>query len=70
LSINDVTNYRIGPGGTEGYRVLSIRGGATLADRVRITAGIDNLTDEAYKTHDSFVYRPGRQLVVGAEYRF
>lgn len=70
LSVNDIGNYRIGPGGTKGYRVLSVRGGATLADRLRVTLGIDNLTDAAYKTHDSFVYRPGRQLVLGTEYRF
>jgi outer membrane receptor protein involved in Fe transport len=70
LSSSDVSNYRIGPGGTEGYSVLSVRGGATFADRVRFTIGIDNLGDKAYKTHDSFVYRPGRQLVIGTEYRF
>jgi outer membrane receptor protein involved in Fe transport len=70
LSINDIDNYRIGPDGTDGYHVLSVRGGATFADRVRLTIRIDNITDEAYKTHDSFVYRPGRQVVVGTEYRF
>ena len=70
LSPADITDFRIGPGGTYGYRVLSVRGGATLVDRIRLMVGIDNLTDAAYKSHDSWVYRPGRQLVVATEYRF
>ena len=36
----------------------------------RLMLGIDNLTDAAYKSHDSWVYRPGRQLVIATEYRF
>lgn len=70
VSPGDIIDYRIGPGGTEGYKVYGIRGGMTLADRIRLSLGVDNLTNEAYKYHDSFVYRPGRQLVVGTEYRF
>jgi outer membrane receptor protein involved in Fe transport len=70
LSPNDVADFRIGPNGTYAYKVYSVRGGTTIADRLRLTLGVDNLTNKAYKTHDSFVYRPGRQLVVGTEYRF
>jgi hemoglobin/transferrin/lactoferrin receptor protein len=70
LSPADITDNRIGPNGTYGYRVLSVRGGTTIAERVRLMLGVDNLTDAAYKTHDSWVYRPGRQLVLATEYRF
>jgi outer membrane receptor protein involved in Fe transport len=70
LSPADITDFRIGPGGTYGYRVLSVRGGMTLAERIRLMLGVDNLTDAAYKSHDSWVYRPGRQLVIATEYRF
>ena len=70
LSPSDITDNRIGPNGTYGYRVISVRGGTTIAERIRLMLGIDNLTDAAYKSHDSWVYRPGRQLVIATEYRF
>ncbi len=70
LSPGDIIDYRIGANGTYGYKVFSVRGGTTVAQRLRLTLGVDNLTNEAYKYHDSFVYRPGRQLIVGTEYRF
>lgn len=70
LSAADIASPRIGPNGTDGYRVLNLRGGFTVAERLRLLVGIDNLTDVKYKTHDSGVYRAGRQLVLGTEYRF
>jgi outer membrane receptor protein involved in Fe transport len=70
LGPGDLEDFRIGANGTDGYSVLSVRGGLTLAERLRLMVGVDNLTDEAYKTHDSWVYRPGRQLVLATEYRF
>ena len=70
LSPSDITDNRIGPNGTYGYRVISVRGGTTIAERIRLMLGIDNLTDAAYKSHGSWVYRPGRQLVIATEYRF
>lgn len=60
---------RIGPRGTDGFDVLTLRGGLTL-DRFRFTAAAENLTGEAYKYHSSGIYRPGRQLVLGAELSF
>lgn len=57
-------------GGTPDYGVWNIRGGATLAERFRVTVGIENLLDEEYRYHGSPILEPGRQLVVSTQYRF
>ena len=69
LNPSDVADTRIGPKGTDGFNVFHIRGGATLG-RLRLRAAIENLTDQRYKYHASGVFRPGRQLVLGADFRF
>ncbi len=70
LSEADIADIRIGPNGTAGFAVVTIRSGATLWDRLRATLAVENLGDRKYKYHSSGVYRPGRQLVVGLETRF
>lgn len=70
LSAIDRSDTRVGPAGTDGFTVFDLRGGAWLARRVRLTLGVENLFDRRYKYHGSGVFRPGRQAVVGAEYRF
>lgn len=61
---------RIGPDGTDGWQDVSIRAGATVARTLRIQAAVENLLDQQYKYHGSGVYRPGRQVVLGAELRY
>jgi outer membrane receptor protein involved in Fe transport len=70
LSAADVADSRIGPGGTDGFGVLRLRGGFAVGTRFRASLAVENLTDERYKYHSSGIDRPGRQFVLGAEYRF
>jgi outer membrane receptor protein involved in Fe transport len=70
LSAADVADSRIGPGGTDGFGVLHLRGGFSVGTRFRASLAVENLTDERYRYHSSGIDRPGRQLVLGAEYRF
>jgi len=70
LGSGDITDPRIGPEGTDGFVMVHLRGGADITDRVRATAAIENVTDEFYKYHGSGLYRPGRQLLLGAQVRF
>jgi outer membrane receptor protein involved in Fe transport len=63
----DAADTRIGPDGTDGFSVFHVRGGLTLGRHFRFTAALENILDETYKYHASSFYRPGRQLVLGAE---
>ena len=65
LSTRDVADTsRIPPGGTPDYLVFHLRGGLWLG-RVRLHAGLENLTDEDYRVHGSGLNMPGRNLVFG-----
>ena len=71
LSPADIADTaRIGPAGTDGWQDVSIRAGATVARTLRVSAAVENLLDQQYKYHGSGVYRPGRQVVLGAELRY
>ncbi len=70
LSPADVSDSRIGPNGTAGFEVFHLRGGMSFGGSFAFTLGLENLTDEEYKYHGSGVFRPGRQAVVGLEYRY
>ncbi len=70
LSPADMADTRIGPDGTDGWQDLSIRAGAAFGRWVRVSAAAENLLDQQYKYHGSGVYRPGRQVVLGAEVRY
>ncbi len=61
---------RIPPGGTPGYVIGSVRGGWQVTDGFRITAAVENVTDETYRVHGSGVTAAGRNLVVSGEWRF
>jgi outer membrane receptor protein involved in Fe transport len=69
LAPADVSDSRVGPGGTAAFDVFHLRGGCSLGERARLTVAAENLSDEAYKLHGSGVYRPGRQIVLGIEFR-
>ncbi len=63
---------------TEGWTTVDLHGGFRLANRVRLRAGVMNLTDEFYVNHlNSFnpftrmrIAELGRSAYVGAEYSF
>jgi outer membrane receptor protein involved in Fe transport len=65
----DRFNPMIGPFGTDGFVILNARGGVTVADGFRFTLGLENALNEAYRYHASGIFRPGRQVTVGLEYR-
>jgi hemoglobin/transferrin/lactoferrin receptor protein len=70
LSPSDITDTRIGANGTAGFHIINFRAGLSLLNKFRMTAALENLTDRAYKYHGSGVYRPGFQVVLGAEVSF
>jgi outer membrane receptor protein involved in Fe transport len=70
LSPLDIADSRVGPNGTDGFGVFDLRGGVSAGARFRATLALENLLDRRYKYHGSGVFRPGFQVVVGAEYRF
>ena len=71
LSADDKRDgQRIPPGGTPGYAVLTLRGGMTVRDDLRLTVALENVADEDYRIHGSGVNEPGRNLVVQAEWTF
>ena len=50
---------RIPPGGTPSYTVLDLRAGHQFGDKLEVSAGFDNLSDEAYRNHGSGSNEPG-----------
>ncbi len=61
---------RIPPGGTPGYTVYDIRANWQCAGNLRLSAAVENITDEDYRIHGSGVNEPGRNLVLAAELVF
>ncbi|HXH41150.1 MAG TPA: TonB-dependent receptor, partial [Thermoanaerobaculia bacterium] len=56
--------------GTPAYRVLNVRTGLDALYGMRLTAGVNNVTNETYRTHGSFVFQPKRELVLGTQFKF
>jgi hemoglobin/transferrin/lactoferrin receptor protein len=63
-------NQRIPTGGTPGYVTASLRAGWTVNDHLDFTAGIENLTDETYRTHGSGQNEPGFGGILGARLKW
>ncbi len=70
LSSGDITDSRIGPGGTPGYVVFHLRAGLSVTRRFDLMAAWENVFDAKYKYHASALYRPGSQAVFNAQYGF
>jgi hemoglobin/transferrin/lactoferrin receptor protein len=70
VSTRDKGDARIGKTGTDGFDLLGARGGFDLARQIRVSVAVENIFDKAYKYHASGVLRPGRQFVLGTEFRF
>ncbi|MDF1550353.1 MAG: TonB-dependent receptor, partial [Bacteroidales bacterium] len=62
LSNGDIDDDRIAPGGTPAWNVFNITTGSQINKWVRINAGLNNIFDEAYRTHGSGVDAYGRYL--------
>ena len=61
---------RIPPGGTPGYVVWSIRGGVKVCKNFTLFVGVENITNENYRVHGSGVNGPGRNFILGGEFKF
>ena len=61
---------RIPPGGTPGYGVITIRGGADVTDYLTLSAAVENLTNQDYRIHGSGVNEPGTNLILAADLHF
>jgi outer membrane receptor protein involved in Fe transport len=59
LASGDRADHRIAPGGTPGWSVLNLRV-VWDAGPFRLRAGVENLFDEAYRTHGSGIDGMGR----------
>lgn len=59
LSAADESDPRIPPGGTPGYGLVHLRGGARLAGGLFATLTVHNLVDSGYRVHGSGVDGPG-----------
>jgi hemoglobin/transferrin/lactoferrin receptor protein len=71
LSLSDMADTsRIPPGGTPGYTVLDLRGGAEIAKGWDLYFGVENVTDEDYRIHGSGSNRVGRNVYVGFSWSF
>lgn len=57
-----------------GYHVLTVRTGASITPKFSVSAALENITNERYTflgTQSSpSLFAPGRQLVIGTQYRF
>ncbi len=56
---------RIPPGGTPGYSLLEIHGGYIVNDHLRVSLGLENLLDQAYRAHGSGSNEPGFGITAG-----
>jgi hemoglobin/transferrin/lactoferrin receptor protein len=56
---------RIPPGGTPGYALLGISGGYIINDHLRVSMALENLLDQAYRSHGSGSNEPGCGLATG-----
>lgn len=64
LSPGDLADSRIPEDGTPGYAVLHLRGRYQFNNHVTLNAGLENITNQLYKSHGSGIYEPGRRLML------
>jgi hemoglobin/transferrin/lactoferrin receptor protein len=71
LSVNDSNDtQRIPPGGTRGYSVYSLRGGWNICENAKLTAAVENVSNEDYRIHGSGINEPGTNFVIATHIRF
>lgn len=71
LASNDKSDTsRIPPGGTPGYEVFTLRGGYKFNQKISMSLAVENIFDENYRVHGSGLNEPGRNFVLGANFKF
>jgi hemoglobin/transferrin/lactoferrin receptor protein len=71
LSADDKRDtQRIPPGGTPGYAVYHLRGGARVTQNLTVSLGVENMFDDDYRIHGSGVNEPGRNVILTASCAF
>ena len=70
LSVADLADPRIPPGGTPAYGVVDVRAGAQLAGRFRATLAIGNISNTRYRVHGSGVDGAGFGVIASLSGRF
>ncbi len=61
---------RIPPGGTPGYTYITLRGGCKISENLSVTASLDNLLDEDWRSHGSGSNEPGIGGTLGVTLTF
>ncbi|MGI9240860.1 MAG: TonB-dependent receptor, partial [Verrucomicrobiales bacterium] len=61
---------RIPPGGTPSYTVLTARAGYDVSENFSLITGLENFTDEAYRSHGSGQNEPGLNFILSASLTF
>jgi len=61
---------RIPPGGTPSYQVFNVYSGWQATNNLMLTVQLNNVFDEAYRSHGSGSNEPGRNLVLGMKASF
>ncbi|HET6558207.1 MAG TPA: TonB-dependent receptor [Prolixibacteraceae bacterium] len=69
LAQGDKSDNRIPQGGTPGWQVVNLYAGIHLSP-FKLTAGIQNLGDEDYRTHGSGINGVGRSGFISVEFSF
>lgn len=67
---DEADTQRIPPGGTPGYTVYTLRGGAEVYEGLQLFAAVENLTDRDYRVHGSGQNGPGTNVILGADWSF
>jgi hemoglobin/transferrin/lactoferrin receptor protein len=71
LSPGDVLDtQRIPPGGTPGSSIFNVRAGWRVRPQLNITAGVENVFNEDYRTHGSGINEPGLNVVAAIHATF
>jgi hemoglobin/transferrin/lactoferrin receptor protein len=70
LAPGDLTDVRIPAGGTPGFVTLNGRGGFMINRELKLTLGLENVTNRTYRMHGSGVDAPGTNLVFGIDWLF
>ncbi|MEM7027214.1 MAG: TonB-dependent receptor [Pseudomonadota bacterium] len=71
LSSADASDtQRIPPGGTPAYTLINARAGKKFGEHIDMNVAVNNLLDEAYRTHGSGSNEPGLGLIFGVNAYF
>ncbi len=71
MNVSDqLDTQRIPPNGTPSFFLVTLRGGYQVNDRLILTAGVENLLDQAYRYHGSGSNEPGLGVNLGATVKF